>query len=77
MKIFRDEVWGNLRFVFQADHRHYKAHGIYDFPQKNMKARRRNFIMTLLTRIPAFRKEFLKKIKEEMVKPLQRVVENK
>lgn len=77
MKVFRDEVWGNLRFVFQADHRHYKTHGIYDFPQQNFKARRRNFIMTLLTGIPAFRKEFLKKIKEEMVKPLQHVVEHK
>jgi hypothetical protein len=76
-KIFRDEVWGKLRFVFQADHRYYKAHGLYDFPQKNYKIRRMNFIMTLLTKIPPFRKKFLKVIKEQMVKPLQSVVEKK
>jgi hypothetical protein len=76
-KIFRDEVWGKLRFVFQADHRYYKTHGLYDFPQKNYKMRRINFIMTTLTKIPAFRKKFLKVIKEQMVKPLQSVVEKK
>ena len=76
-KIFRDEVWGKLRFVFQADHRYYKAHSLYDFPQKNYKMRRMNFIMTLLTKIPPFRKKFLKVIKEQMVKPLQSVVEKK
>jgi multimeric flavodoxin WrbA len=76
-KIFRDEVWGKLRFVFQADHRYYKAHGLYDFPQKNYKMRRMNLIMTLLTKMPSFRKKFLKVIKEQMIKPLQSVVEKK
>jgi multimeric flavodoxin WrbA len=76
-KIFRDEVWGKLRFVFQADHRYYKTHGLYDFPQKNHKMRRMNFIMTMLTKLPPFRKKFLKVIKEQMVKPLQIMVEKK
>ena len=31
-KVFRDEVWGRLRTVFQADHRAYKELGWYDFP---------------------------------------------
>ena len=30
---------------------------------------------TLLLMIPAFRREFRKRIKEEMIKPLQKVVE--
>jgi multimeric flavodoxin WrbA len=77
MKIFRDEVWGNLRFVFQADHRYYRRHGFYDFPQKNFKTRRLNFLMILLTKIPSFRKVFVKKINDEMIKPLQYVVNNK
>jgi multimeric flavodoxin WrbA len=76
-KIFRDEVWGKLRFVFQADHRYYKAHGLYDFPQKNFKMRRMNLMMTMLTKIPPFRKKFLKTINEEMLKPLQSVVDKK
>jgi len=76
-KIFRDEVWGMLRFVFQADHRYYQAHGYYDFPQKNFKTRRMNLMMMLLTRIPSFRKKFLKVLEKEMVKPLKHVVEKK
>lgn len=31
-KVFRDDVWGRLRTVFQADHRAYKESGWYDFP---------------------------------------------
>ena len=31
-KLFRDAIWGNLRFVFHADHRYYKRHGLYAFP---------------------------------------------
>jgi len=35
-KIFRDEIWGNIRFPFIADHRYYKNHGIYDFFAKGL-----------------------------------------
>ncbi|MCX7634412.1 MAG: hypothetical protein N2Z74_01545 [Syntrophales bacterium] len=75
MKIFRDEVWGKRRFVFQADHRYYKRHGYYDFPQKDFKTRRRNLLMMTLTKIPAFRRRFLTLLEMEMVKPLKQVVE--
>ncbi len=77
MKIFRDEVWGKLRVVFQSDHRYYMQHGCYDFPQKDFKTRRMNFFMMLMTKIPAFKKKFLKMIEKEMVKPLKSVVANK
>ncbi|MFA5183008.1 MAG: NAD(P)H-dependent oxidoreductase [Syntrophales bacterium] len=77
MKIFRDEVWGMLRVVFQSDHRYYKQHGYYDFPQRDFKTRRTNFFMMLMTKIPAFKKKFLKMIEKEMVKPLKNVVANK
>ena len=76
-KIFRDEVYGPLRFVFQADHHYYKSHGFYDFPQKNFKVRRLNLIMTLLTKIPPFRRKFLKILKEQMVKPVKYIAENR
>ena len=76
-KIFRDEVYGPLRFVFQADHRYYESHGLYDFPQKNYKVRRMNLIMMLLTKIPPFRKKFLKILKEQMVKPIKYIAENR
>lgn len=38
-KIFRDEIWGNLRFIFQADYRYYKNNGMMDFPQSKINTR--------------------------------------
>jgi len=76
-KIFRDEIYGMLRFTFQADHRYHKSHGLYDFPQKNHKVRRMNVIMMLLTKIPPFRKKFRKILKEQMVKPVKFIAENR
>ena len=35
MKIFRDLIW-LMQGMMRADHRFYKAHGQYDFPQKKM-----------------------------------------
>ena len=75
MKIFRDDVWGKLRFPFQADHRFYRKHHLYDFPHRKYKARLINSILILLTKIPSMRKEiYRKRMKEEMLKPLQKVV---
>jgi multimeric flavodoxin WrbA len=68
-KLFRDAVWGRLRVVFQADHNYYKKHGFYNFPQKKYKWRLINSSLILLTKIPFIRREFVKRIKEEMIKP--------
>jgi hypothetical protein len=68
-KLFRDVIWGRLRPVFQADHRYYKEHGMYNFPQKNYKWRMINSLLVLLTKIPAVRREFIKRMKKEMIKP--------
>ena len=76
MRIFRDDVWGRLRFPFRADHQFYKKHGIYDFPQKDYKGRIVSQILLLLTKIPTIRKEiYHKRMKEEMIKPLQKALE--
>ncbi len=75
MKIFRDEIWGHLRTVFQADHRYYKANGIYNFPQKKLKVRLLNAFVALLFTIPAIRRRFYtREIKPGMIRNLQRVV---
>ena len=74
-KLFRDEIWASLRFVFHADHRYYKRHGLYDFPKRSLKTRLTNAVVQLLVRIPRFRKEFLKRIKSEMVKPLEKLLD--
>jgi len=76
MKVFRDDIWGRLRFPFQADHKFYKEHGLYDFPQKDYKARIISGILILLTKIPHMRKEiYQKRMKSEMIKPFQKILE--
>ncbi len=74
-KIFRDEIWSGLRMVFQADHRYYKKHGFYDFPQNQYKLQLVNMIVTPLTKIPFLRREFVKRIKKEMLKPFKSALE--
>lgn len=75
-KIFRDDIWGKLRFVFQADYRYYKNNGFFNFPHHQYRTRFNNFLIMLLTKIPRFRKEFYSRIKSEMYKPHRKVVDN-
>lgn len=74
-KLFRDEVWGNIRFPFIADHKYYQENGIYDFPQKNYPARIINFLLGLLIKIPSIRFQIYGRMKEEMIKPLKKVLD--
>ena len=74
-KLFRDEIWGRLRFPFRADYLLYKKFGVFDFPQKNYKTRVQIAIMSLLSKSPGFRKEVNKRMKDEMIKPLQKVLD--
>ncbi|HUN56071.1 MAG TPA: NAD(P)H-dependent oxidoreductase [Smithella sp.] len=74
-KLFRDAVFGRLRTVFQADHRYYKKHGMYNFPQKHYKWRMINSLLVMLTKIPAFRREFIKRMKKEMIKPCANAIQ--
>jgi len=74
-KLFRDAVWGRLRPSFMADHRYYQKHGMYDFPQKDVKTTMLVDVFSTLIHIPGFRKEYANRTIVEMVKPLQRVVE--
>jgi multimeric flavodoxin WrbA len=73
-KVFRDDVYSRLRFPFQADHRFYKAHGLYDFPQKDYRARLTAALMGLLVRVPALRDRiYRKEMKPGMIRPFQRL----
>jgi multimeric flavodoxin WrbA len=75
-KIIRDDIYGRLRFPFRADHNFYRTNGLYDFPQKDYKSRITNSMMMLLNRIPSMRREiYTKRMKTEMIKPLQKVLE--
>jgi multimeric flavodoxin WrbA len=74
-KVFRDDIWGRLRTVFQADHRAYRQMGIYDFPHSDWRIRLLNSLTALLFKVPRFREEFARRIKSQMVRPYQRVLE--
>ncbi len=72
-KLFRDEIWGKLRFPFRADYETYKRIGVFDFPQGNWKSRIRNSLMLLLSKSPKFRNEVNKRMKHEMIKPFEKL----
>jgi multimeric flavodoxin WrbA len=74
-KIFRDDIWGRLRMIWQADHRHFKEHGKYDFPQKNYGIRIATAIMMLLTKLPTFRKKFYGNLRDMPIKRMKRLIE--
>lgn len=74
-KLFRDAIWGRLRFPFRADYLAYKKLGVFDFPQKQYKMRIQSAIMSLLSKLPAFRREVNKRMKDEMIKPFQKVLD--
>jgi len=74
-KLFRDEVYGRLRWIFQADHRTYLRLGYYDFPQRDWRTRLLNAVMMPLTRIRSVRAQIRQRMRAEMVKGHLRVVE--
>lgn len=77
MKIFRDDMYGRLRMVFEADHRAYDKMGLYKtFPQSELSTTLINTFVTPIVDLPPLRKKFDKMIKKQMVMPHQQVVAN-
>jgi multimeric flavodoxin WrbA len=72
-KIFRDEIWGNMRAVFRADHAYYKKHGMYDFPQGDLPRRIRTMLLSLLLSVPPVRKKAEQQMHQHMIQPFARV----
>ena len=73
-RIFRDEIWGNLRAVFQADHAYYKKHGRYDFPQNDLPRRIRTMFLSFLLSLPPVKKDAALQMKQHMIRPFERIV---
>ncbi len=74
MKIFRDDIYGGLRFVFQADDRYFRRHGLYDFPQKKHFF---NLMITLLmglSRLPFLRERIRRSMTRQMLTPYKKVL---
>jgi len=73
-KIFRDDIWGRLRMIWQADYRYFKKHGKYDFPQKDYGVRIATVVMMVLTKIPKFRKKFYNNLSKMPIKRMQGLI---
>lgn len=67
-KIFRDEIWGSLRFVFQGDYKYYKKHNYFDFPQSKLKTRLTNIVMILMSKVPVVKKDIQKNMVYHMIR---------
>ena len=72
-KIFRDEIWGDLRFPFRADHIYYKKNKLYDFPQKNWKQRFINLFANFFYKVPFIRREIQKNMRKHMIRGFERL----
>jgi multimeric flavodoxin WrbA len=72
MKIFRDDIWSELRLVFRADHRAYKKLGFYDFPQKRIGHRLVMGLACFVTGLPLIRSRFPSMIRTQMIAPMRR-----
>ncbi|MGI6254430.1 MAG: NAD(P)H-dependent oxidoreductase [Acutalibacter sp.] len=74
MKIFRDLIY-LMQGLMKADHKFYKAHGIYDFPQKQKKRIWQMRLVGALMAVPSVQKQAKGKMTQAMVGPYQKVVE--
>ena len=75
MKIFRDLIY-QMRGMMKADHRFYKAHGQYDFPQKNRGTILKMYLVGALISSPKIRAKMGNQMNEGMIGPYRKVLEN-
>ena len=73
MKIFRDLIY-QMRGMMRADHKFYKAHGQYDFPQKKLGTILKMYLVGALISSPAIKKKMGNKMNEGMIAPYAKVV---
>jgi hypothetical protein len=73
-KLFRDEVWSDLKPIFQSDYKMYKKLHIFDFPQKHYLRRIMNSFFYYLLKIKPLRKKFQGFMKEGMIMQHKKVL---
>ena len=74
MKIFRDLIW-IMRGIMKADHKFYKKHGVYDFPQKQRGKMMIMCLLGALVRNKKIKAKMGNKFNEGMVAPYKKVVD--
>ena len=74
MKIFRDLIW-QMQGLMRADHKFYKKHGFYDFPQKKSGRMLAMYLVGGMMNSPKLRKKLGGKLTEGMTGPYRKVLE--
>ena len=74
MKIFRDLIYV-MQGMMKADHKFYKAHGIYDFPQKQKKRILQMKLVGAMLAVPSIQKKMKGQMNQYIIGPYQKVVE--
>lgn len=74
MKIFRDLIYV-MQGMMKADHKFYKEHGIYDFPQKQKKRILQMKLVGTLIAIPSVQKKMKGQMNQYIIGPYVKVVE--
>ncbi len=73
MIIFRDLIW-LMRGMMKADHRFYKEHGLYDFPQKKKGTVLKMYLVGALISSPKLKAKIGNKMNEGMIAPYKKVL---
>lgn len=73
MKIFRDLIF-TMQGMMKADHRFFKAHGQYDFPQKQPGTILKMYLVGALLSSPAVQKKMGSKMTEGMLAPYRKIL---
>ena len=75
MKVFRDLIWV-MQGMMKADHKFYKSHGQYDFPQKQWPRMIAMYAVGSLLANPKLKSKMGNKMNEGMLMPYNKVLEN-
>ena len=76
MKIFRDLIW-QMQGLMREDHKFYKKHKFYDFPQKNAGAMLGMYMVGGMMRNPKLKKKMNGKMSDGMLMPFKKVIKEK
>ena len=74
MKIFRDLIY-LMQGMMKADHKFYKAHGQYDFPQKKKGTLIKMYLVGMLISNPKIKSKMGNAMNEGMLMPYRKVLE--
>ncbi len=74
MKIFRDLIY-QMQGMMKADHKFYKAHGQYDFPQKQKGLILKMYLVGALLSSPKIKAKIGNNMNEGMIAPYKKLLE--